>query len=132
MSTERRKLSWRTVVGYIVLFTIVGALAAAIIANANAISNQIVKGCFGGSARTVQQLKVDYAIYTADRKAAAGKSNSVQAQIRSQEADELLVYMKKIAAVRIDYRLASLLPESLASVVTSTGFDCNDVGEKLL
>lgn len=134
VTRERRQLNWRSVVGYIVVFVIVGALAAAIISNSNAISDQVDAVCFGGATRTVQQLLVDYAIYEADVEAAKTyreDGQDDQAKIRQTEADKLLVAMKKIAAVRIDADLAPLLPKSLADVVTKVGFQCSDVDRKL-
>lgn len=146
MTHDRRQLSWRGVVAYIVLFIVVGLLAAGIIANSNSISDQVVITCESEGARAVQQLNVDFAVFKADTQAAAAfkdqrdlaRTNpqlyhvlNVQARIRSEEATNMLIAMNKIAAVHIDSDLAPLLPQKLASIVAKTGFQCTNVDRRI-
>lgn len=134
----------RRIISYIVALVVVTALAAAIITNSNSISNALVHGCYSSGARTVQQLIVDWSIYTADRHSAAAyetqSKTSVpnaaligkQGEIRGHEADQLLTAMSKIAAVRIDVRYAPLLPKPLADVVLTTNFKCQSLSTTIL
>lgn len=115
---------------------VLGIFLVAIYSSATDLQTQQHVGCLGGSVRTVQQLVVDWSIYTADRKAAqkyaelganatANKSLILsQGTIRRTEAQALLVATSRIAGVRIDVSYARYLPPPLAKVVRRANFTC--------
>jgi hypothetical protein len=133
-----------------VLLVVIFALAAGVTINANNISDNfetnkvtvnkaLVLTCLGSAQRGAQQLKVDWAIYTADKRSAVayfrqgrhakfnGKLIKKQGEIRLSETKSLYAAMVKIASTRIDVSVAPLLPVQLAAAVLRTNFRCSQL-----
>lgn len=106
MNRSQRRLAWLLAV---VLAAMVGfTIVVFIIASQNRQTAQ--QACLGASARTAQQLNIDYVIYRSVR--------------RRADAVAVLAGIQAIALVRVDRSVAGELPTPLASIVRRVDFHC--------
>jgi hypothetical protein len=80
--------------------------------------------CLNGGQSRIGQLHIDWVIYAADHTIATIPPLTASTRTRGVEADQILAGMQAIAAVRIDKRLAYLLPAPLAATVRRVDFTC--------
>lgn len=112
----------RLISGLIVILLVV---LGAVYLLGRSIKSEQHSGCLGGTVRSAQQLRIDYAIYEADVASASSPGTGrAQRRIRAHEAHTIAEGMRVIASDRFDVRYSHLLAAPLAVVADRTRFRC--------